>query len=134
MDQNGLIKSRTLNFSKFHPDPHQAGTAVPLLQNVLGVHSVEPVSPRAVRIVYNVAEVSFRMLEEALVDIGFTLDNGLMVKLRRAMYYYTDDNQRSILDCPRGDSNCIQGVFVNRYLQLRHGCRDARPEHWRKYL
>ncbi len=36
--------------------------------------------------------------------------------------------------CKRGDSNCTTRVFAKRYQALEHGCRDHRPEHWRRYL
>jgi len=32
------------------------------------------------------------------------------------------------------DTDNTTQVFVKRYTSNYHGCRDKRPEHWRKYL
>jgi hypothetical protein len=128
-----LIKHREICFCAVHPDPHQAQTALLLLTGIDGVHRVQLTGPRCISVSYDLAFLSLQQIEDALVDLGFHLDSSLLSKLRRALYYYTEETQRANAGYDSG-SNCIQQVFINRYQRLRHGCRDDRPQHWRNYL
>lgn len=126
-------KRREIRFCPLHPDPDQVQSAVLLLSDVTGIEEVVKVSPHSLQVAYNLRQISLQVIEEALIELGFHLDNGLLAKLKRALYYYTEETQRANRSYQQ-DINSTQEVFVNRYRQLPHGCRDARPRHWREYL
>lgn len=128
------IRHRELSFASLHSDAHQARSALLLLSDVDGIVHMELIDSLRLRVSYHIEHVSLRVIEETLIGLGFHLDNSLLTKLKRALYYYSEDVQRDNLGCTRGEHNCIQKVFVNRYQKLPHGCRDDRPEHWRRYL
>lgn len=128
------IKHREIAFRELHPNPDQAGTAVRFLAGVEGVVATEAVSPILVRVSYDVLTVTLEELEDGLRELGLHLDNRLFLRLKRALYYYTEETLRANCGCPHGDSNCTKKVFATRYQQIEHGCRDQRPEHWRRYL
>ena len=132
--ETDLIKHREIAFAKLHPNPDQAGTAALLLSDVEGIIEVASLSPVLMRIRYHIMHVSLEQIETALTEAGFHLSSGLLYKLKRALYYYTEETQRANKGCPRGSSNCTQRIFINEYGRHDHGCRDLRPEHWRKYL
>lgn len=134
MDGEDFIKHREIIFSPIHPDCDQAQTAAMRLADVEGVEQVQVISPEALGISYDLLSISLIQIETALEDAGFHLSNKLIYKLRRALYYYTEETQRANAGCPRGESNCTRQVFIQRYQQIKHGCRDNRPDHWRKYL
>lgn len=128
-----LLKHRELHFSPLHPDPEQARSAMLLLSDLAGVESIHQLDAQRLSISYRVNLVTLQMIEEALLEVGFHLDNALMVKLKRALVYYTEDAQRSNLGCDKGNNNCTRKVFIRRYSSQEHGCRDERPSHWRIY-
>jgi hypothetical protein len=130
---DSLIKHREISFSKLHPDPNQAQTAILLLSDISGVIHAHFVSPTLMRISYDVLHVTLEQVEAILTEMGFHLDNRLIFRMKRALYYYTEETQRANCGC-KGDSNNTQKVFVKRYQTTKHGCRDQRPSHWRKYL
>jgi len=134
MDLEDFIKHREIVFDPMHPDCDQAQTAALSLADVPGISQVQVISPTALRVSYDLASISLVQIDEALDEAGFHLSNKLFCKLRRALYYFTEENQRANAGCPRGESNCTRKVFIQRYKRLDHGCRDHRPEHWRKYL
>ena len=136
MEENAdsLIKHREISFSKLHPDPNQAQTATLLLADLEGVNHVHFVSPTFMRISYDVTRITLAQIEAILVDLGFHLDNRLIYRLKRALYIYTEDTQRANCGCDKADANSTQKVFIKRYQAMKHGCRDQRPTHWRKYL
>lgn len=127
-----LIKRREILFQAVHPDPEQARTAAGLLAGVDGILELAAVSATHLALSYDLGRVCLRDIERALEAAGFHLDNSLLSKLRRAVWYFAEDTQRANLGCedPR---NCSRRVFVDAYQQHAHGCRDDRPEHLRQY-
>ncbi len=129
-------KQRAIRFCPLHPDPDQAENASLLLAEWQVIQSSVCVSDRMIDITYDLVDITLTEIEEALVELGFHLDNSLMCKLRRALYAFTEENERANLKArpTRQIPNDAQDVFVSRYQKLRHGCRDTRPRHWREYL
>ena len=129
-----LLKHREIAFSKLHPDPNQAQTAILLLSDLEGVKHAHFVSPTFMRISYDVMHITLEQIESILTEMGFHLDNRLIYRMKRALYFYTEETQRANQGVARGDQNTTQKVFIKRYQSVKHGCRDQRPTHWRKYL
>lgn len=135
-DDQTLIKHREIGFRGPHPDTHQARSALLLLSDVEGVQQVTLLDERRVAISYDIRVLTFCELEAALQEVGFHLDKNLLYKLRRALYEYTEATQRANLglEAKVCNGNCAQKVFVQHYRSRTHGCRDKRPQHWRRYL
>jgi len=132
--ESDRIKHRQINFRDLHPERNDARTAADFLAGVEGVLGAEPESPIVLNISYDLLRTTLQEIEEALDELGLHLDNGLLFRVRRALYYYTEDTFRENCGCKRGESNCTKRVFARRWETLEHGCRDQRPEHWRRYL
>jgi hypothetical protein len=130
-DPNSLIKLRDIRFCALRPD-NQAHDASLFLRELEGVYEADPVNPRYLQVRYDLTYITLHIIEASLTELGFHLDSSLMCKLRRALYQYTEETQRANLGLEDGTDTSVQ-VFVNRYQRLRHGCRDGRPEHWRRY-
>ncbi|MCU0970439.1 MAG: hypothetical protein MUF57_01265 [Gammaproteobacteria bacterium] len=129
-----FVKHREIGFDELHPDPEQARTASLQLVGVPGILEVEAVSATLLRVRYDVMRITLEQIEGALDEAGFHLDNRLLLRLVRALWYYTEEVQRANHGCPRGSTNCTQKIYITRYQHAAHGCRDRRPEHWRQYL
>ncbi len=128
------IKQRLIHFRDLHPDRSDAHTAAEFLSGVDGVLQAQPQSPVVLSVRYDILTTCLEEIESSLGELGLHLDNGLMYRVKRALYYYTEETLRENCGCPRGESNCTKRVFAKRYQALEHGCRDQRPEHWRRYL
>jgi len=131
---DNLNRKRDISFCALHPDVNQAGTASALLEGLEGIDHVELSNDRQITVHYSLDAVTLEAIEALLVDRGFHLDNSLLQRMRRALIHYTEENQRRNLGCGRGESNCASKLFVKQYQQREHGCKDARPSHWRRYL
>ncbi|HRY15340.1 MAG: hypothetical protein KDJ31_05880 [Candidatus Competibacteraceae bacterium] len=132
-DTGELYKSRIIQFCRFHPEPEQAYSAARWLREIAGIESVWQASPLAVEVVYDLRQVTLECIECALTELGYHLDNSLLCKLKRALFYYTEDTQRENLAITQECQITQQEVFINRYQHLTHGCRDPQPEYWREY-
>lgn len=128
------IKHREIRFRGPHADSTPALTAARALAQVEGILHSQALNATTIKVSYDLHYVSLQLIDELLYELGFHLDNSLLVKLQRALYYYTEDLQRETLDGQHLDNNNTQAVFINRYRHLEHGCRDVRPDHWRQYL
>jgi hypothetical protein len=128
------IKNREIPFQEIHPDPHQASSAARFLTSVDGILETKATSPILLQVRYDVLLTSLQEIEEALTELGLHIDNRLIYRVKRALYYYTEETLRANCGCPHGESNCTKKVFAKRYELIEHGCRDQRPEHWRRYL
>jgi hypothetical protein len=132
--EHDFIKHREIAFRDLHPDRNQAQTAAVFLADVEGVVRVNPASSLLIHVSYDLLQVTLQQIEEAIAEIGLHIDNSLLFRVKRALYYYSEETQRANLGCPQGESNCTRKVFAVRYQKLNHTCRDHRPEHWRRYL
>lgn len=131
-----VIKHREIGFRGPHPDARQAHSATLLLHDVDGIMHVKPLDDMRIAVSYDLRKLTLAELEAALQEIGFHLDNGVLYKLKRALYEYTETVQRENLglDRPACTGDCAQKLFIKQYRDRRHGCQDDRPEHWRRYL
>jgi len=130
------LKVRDLRFCPLHPNPDQAESAFQLLARLDTVMGVVKESTTCLVLTYDVTEITLAEIEDALTELGFHLDNGLLCRLKRALYHFTEENERAnhsaqpVLRMPSD----AREAFVRQYQRHRHGCRDDRPQHWREYL
>ncbi len=127
-----LLKQREIVFAEPHPDKNQARSAMMLLMVVPGIEKVTILSATRLLVSYQLDQVTLLNLHDALHLVGFHLDNNLLTKLKNALYYYSEETQQANMGIKGIKST--KHLFMNRYKQLPHGCRDERPEYWRKYL
>jgi hypothetical protein len=130
------VKHREIGFRDPHPDPQQAQTAVLLLSDVEGIlyASIPERTRNTLHIGYDLGHICLRVVESLLTELGFHLDSSLMAKLRRALYYYTEENEMQSLLIHDDQDHSTREIFMRCYRCKTHGCRDVRPEHWRNYL
>ena len=128
-----LLKHREIAFCPLHPDSNQAKSASFLLINVNGIYAAQPLNQHILQVTYNIRYITLKVIEDALTELGFHLDNSLFAKLKRALFYYSEDTQLANLGHDHADSKSTTEIFINRYDQLLHGCRDKRPTYYRHY-
>ena len=129
-----FIKQRDVMFSPLHDDENQSSTAAQMLIDLDGIVSAESISSTHLIVNYDLRFFTLIDVEELLSTVGFHLNNNLLIKIKRALYRYTEETERANLGCIEGQSNCTREAYINRYQKLPHGCRDKRPDHWRSYL
>lgn len=130
------VKHREIGFRDPHPDPQQAQTALLLLGDADGiVHIAIPDhAPNTIHISYDLSRICLRAIEALLTELGFHLDNSLLARLKRALYYYTEENEMESLLIQDDQDHSTREIFMRCYRCKAHGCRDERPEYWRNYL
>jgi len=128
------IKHRDINFAPLHnPDDSPSQLAMLLLADAPGIINLYPQSDTCLHVSYDLRLVTLDIIELGLREVGFHLDNNLMCILRRALFHYTEETQCLNMGY-HPDSKATRDIYITRYQRLPHGCRDERPNHWRKYL
>jgi len=121
------IKSREIRFKL--STPNQAKKAEQLLSGVPGIEHIEVAAPCCMHISYNVEELTLQMIESALREVGFDLDDGLVTRLKRAVFSYCEDALRASIGVNE-DSNGNTPTLTLPHQTLQ----DPRPHDWRKHL
>lgn len=128
------IKQREIVFNYPQAEQRPAFSASLLLTGLYGIEEVATLNPQRMLISYDIQHITYDEIEQVLKEIGYHLDNSLLMKLKRALYNYTEETERANLGCLNGQCKCTRDAFVKKYSVKPHGCRDPRPEHWRNYL
>ena len=131
MSSEDLIKKREIRFCHLHPDKNQARSALLLLSDADGILDAQYGDALCLYVSYDVRLLTLQAIENVLIRLGYHLDNRLLTRMKRALYAYSEDTQRTNLGCSEITDTTM--VFINRQAKGHH-CRDRRPEHWRKYL
>lgn len=127
------IKTREIHFRSVNPVANNARDALRLLLDAPGIRDISALTKDCIQVSYDIRHVTLQTLENALVEVGFHLENSLIIKLKRSLFYYTEDTQLANLGYQHDQASSTLDIFVNCYDQRAHGCRDERPEHWRQY-
>ena len=124
---NDIMKDREIRFRLSTPD--QAQKAAQLLKDVDGIEHIEAVSSDSLHVRYSVEALTLQMIESALREVGFELDDGLIAWLKRAVFSYCEDALRASIGIDEG------GRDEKAHLRLpRQSLQDPRPHDWRKYV
>jgi hypothetical protein len=132
-DITGLLKRREIRFRNLDPRANDAKEAVKLLLEVRGIEHIMAITHDCLHIHYDLRHITLHMIESALVEVGFHLDNSLLCKMKRALFHYIEETQLMNLGHNHDQANSTLDVFINCYTQRQHGCRDQRPNHLRQY-
>jgi hypothetical protein len=125
-------KSREIRFSALPPG--QTEDALKALCLFKGLH-VAPVpgTQRRLRVRYSILDYSLEMLENALRQAGYHLDNTLYSKLVRALVYFCEETERHNLLSPERLIKQSNEVYIQAYEQHPHGDHDETPVDLREY-
>jgi hypothetical protein len=131
----GHVKRREILLSPSESAIDSLQSAADELKSVAGVLETTCGSGWAIVVEYDLRHVALQDIEQALMKLGFALDDSLSHRLRRAISHITEENQLALLQPASHfrSANDVQDIFVSSYEHRRHGCRDSRPLHWREY-
>lgn len=132
-DFTDFIKQRDIHFRSLNPDSNDAREAILLLMEIEGINDLRAMTSNCIQVSYDIRYITLEIIETGLREIGFHLDNNLIFKIKRALFYYTEETQLMNMGYSHNKTNSTLDIFVNCYNQRQHGCRDDRPPHLRYY-
>lgn len=134
MSEEDLVKTRDIVFKSYDADEHPAQHAYTVLARIKGIMGLEVAADKKLRVSYDIRFQTLDKIEDFLQQADFYLDNSLFYRIKRALYAFTEENQRRTLGVVDAQlKNQTREVYLSRYKKLPHGCRDDRPKHLRDY-
>jgi hypothetical protein len=112
--------------------PGQAGQALDLLSGLPGLE-VEALGAVTLEVRYCVVDYMLRDLEEALFEQGFHLEGTLLLRLKRALIYYSERVQRENMVQPEVRTKNYYKAHMEGWEKRPHGDHDETPAEWRQY-
>jgi len=136
MDPTNLdfIKQHEIHFRNVDPAANDAHETLRLLLEVQGIADICALTQDCIQVRYDIRHITLQDIETALSEVGFHLDNSLPSKMKRALFYYTEETQLMNWGYQHDQASSTLDIFVSCYNQRQHGCRDERPEYMRHYL
>lgn len=128
-----FIKQHEIHFRNVDPSANDARETLLLLMDIQGIADIRALTRDCVQVRYDIRQITLQIIESALSEVGFHLDNSLLNKMKRALLYYTEETQLVNLGYQHNQASSTLDIFVSCYNQRRHGCRDERPEYLRHY-
>lgn len=129
-----FIKQHEIHFRNVDPAANDARETLRLLMGVSGIADIRALTPQCIQVRYDLRQISLQVIETALSEVGYHLDNSLLSKIKRALFYYTEETQLVNWGYQHDQASSTLDIFVSCYHQRQHGCRDQRPEYMRHYL
>lgn len=116
----------------FHPlPPGQAERALALLSGLPELE-VARAGEHVLSIRYCVREYTLEWIEAALAEQGFHLEATLLIRIRRALYHYTEHVQRENMRLPEVQTKNYK-ANIEAWRKRPHGDSDETPAEWRQY-
>lgn len=133
--QDDVIKNREIRFTRYgvnqtndQADIDQASKAMKLLAEVGGIEEMVVTTSNILQISYDVRHLTLQMLETALIEVGFNLDISITTQIKRSLYAYSEEAQRSSLGLEQEKSERGSISLPDS------GTHDPRPDNWRHYV
>lgn len=130
MNPSEQQKKREIMFSAM--PTQQAKAALALLDGMQDLNVEMGHHAYSIVVHYDICHYTLEKIESALLAQGFHLDNSILQKLRRALVYFCERNQRDNLSVPPPQQKFAK-PFVEAFQHHPHGDQDDTPEEWRSY-
>ena len=72
----------------------QAQAACDALAGIDGILLAAPFSEHSVHIIYSLNQLSFELITDLLNELGFDMDDSILISLRNTIYCFLEDNAR----------------------------------------
>ena len=126
-----IPKERTILFDKFPPG--QVPEASDFLTTMERLEVRPAHETLALGVAYDLYDHTLEEIEGTLQGRGFHLDNTLLSKLMRALYYYIEETQLHNLEAPERLTKSQKEAYTHAWDRHPHGDHDDTPPEWREY-
>jgi len=127
MDDKASHRSRLFYLRQSADPARQAEAACKALTGVKGVVSAEAVSTNSIQLVYSLNYLSFEIVTDLLLEIGFKLDHSIVSSLRKTLLKFLEDNARDHMHSDTSEyPHPLQG-----YTEIPHQKSNKYWDHYR---
>ena len=94
MDNTDHYRCRLISLRQSADESKQAEAACDALAEVEGILLAAPFDPCSIHLIYSLNQVSLELVTDLLDELGFEMDNSILVTVRKTIYQFLDANAR----------------------------------------
>ena len=94
MDDAEHYRCRLIHLKPSDMPEKQAQAACEALTGVDGILLAAPFSDQSIHIIYSLNHLSFELVTDLLGELGFDMDDSILISLRNTIYCFLEDNAR----------------------------------------
>lgn len=94
MDDTDQYRCRLIYLKKTDDITKQAEAACEAVAGIEGIILAAPSDSHSVHLIYSLNNLSFELLTDLLNELGFELDNSIMISLRNTIFQFLEANVR----------------------------------------
>ncbi len=94
MDNTDHYRCRLISLRPSADESKQAEAACEVLAEVEGILLAAPFDPCSIHLIYSLNQISLELVTDLLDELGFELDNSILVTVRKTIYQFLDANAR----------------------------------------
>ena len=94
MDNTDHYRCRLISLRPSADESKQVEAACDVLAEVEGILLAAPFDPCSIHLIYSLNQVSLELVTDLLDELGFELDNSIVVTVRKTIYQFLDANAR----------------------------------------
>ena len=97
MDDTECYRCRLFYLKRSADPAKQADAACEVLAGTKGVMLAAATSVNSIHLIYSLNHLSFELLTDLLNELGFELDDSILLSLRKTIFQFLEDNARENL-------------------------------------
>ena len=97
MEDTEFYRCQLIHLKQCDDPSLQAEAACEALVSIDGILLAAPFDNHSVHIIYGLDKISFELITELLAELGFEMDDSILISLRNTIYCYLEDNARDNL-------------------------------------
>ncbi|MFT5657414.1 MAG: hypothetical protein ACI9KN_000687 [Gammaproteobacteria bacterium] len=94
MEDTDHYRCRLVYLKKTDDPAKQAEAACEAVSNIEGIILAAPSDKHSVHLIYSLNSLSFELLTDLLDELGFELDNSILLSLRNTIFQFLEANAR----------------------------------------
>jgi hypothetical protein len=94
MEDTDHYRCRLIYLRESADQSKQAGVACDKLAGIEGILLAAPVDQHSIHLIYSLDHLSFELIIDLLNELGFEMDDSILLSLQKTIYQYLDTNAR----------------------------------------
>ena len=126
MDDFEHYRCRHIYLKQSDDRPKQAAAACEAVAGIEGILLAAPIDANNIHLIYSLNHFSFEMISELLDELGFELEDSILLSLRNTIYQYLEENARD-------NMNIDVTEFVEKPSEEQEIPHQSPDKYWEDY-
>jgi len=126
MDDTDHYRCRLIYLTEVADQSKQADAACDALAGIEGILLAAPVDQYSIHLIYSLDHLSFELIIDLLNELGFEVDDSILLTLQKTIYQYLDTNARE-------NMHIDVGQFEEKPTEIPEIPHQSSDKYWEDY-